>query len=180
VVPSGSQCSKNLTSPAHYYLFLLGQLQSSRDKHLDVVALCFRYEFDLFQNWPLSRFLKSDDRYYHIWPHSPLLSRLVLVRHSQKTWAAHVLAHRTSKQKRPVQWGLYRPTMYEDVQRLFQDDMVVSIEEFFDRFDPSPIGIASLAQVHVAKHKLSGKYVAVKVRGVLCCCLGQCLSFSFL
>jgi len=70
--------------------------------------------------------------------------------------------------------------MYEDVQRLFQDDMVVSIEEFFDGFDPSPIGIASLAQVHVAKHKLSGKYVAVKVGSVLCCCLGQYLSFSFL
>ena len=80
---------------------------------------------------------------------------------------------------RPLQ-DQCEPTLYEDVQRLFQDDMVVSIEEFFDGFDPSPIGIASLVQVHVAKHKLSGKYVAVKVGSVLCCCLGQYLSFSFL
>jgi len=77
---------------------------------------------------------------------------------------------------RPLQ-DQCEPTAYEDVQRLFQDDMGLSIEELFDEFDPSPIGVASLAQVHVAKHKLSGKYVAVKVRGVLCCCLGQSSSF---
>ena len=67
---------------------------------------------------------------------------------------------------RPLQ-DQCEPTAYEDVQKLFQDDMGLSIEELFDEFDPNPIGVASLAQVHVAKHKLSGKYVAVKVRGVL-------------
>ena len=87
-----------------------------------------------------------------------------------------VLPREWTSAMRPLQ-DQCEPTAYEDVQRLFQDDMGLSIEELFDEFDPSPIGVASLAQVHVAKHKLSGKYVAVKVRGVLCCCLGQSSSF---
>jgi len=81
-----------------------------------------------------------------------------------------VLPREWTSTMRPLQ-DQCEPTAYEDVQRLFQDDMGVSIEELFDDFDPSPIGVASLAQVHIAKHKLSGKYVAVKVRGVLCYCL---------
>jgi predicted unusual protein kinase regulating ubiquinone biosynthesis (AarF/ABC1/UbiB family) len=35
--------------------------------------------------------------------------------------------------------------------------------ELFDDFDPTPIGVASLAQVHVGLHRASGQKVAVKV-----------------
>lgn len=38
-----------------------------------------------------------------------------------------------------------------------------TIGELFDDFDPIPIGVASLAQVHVGHHKTSGRKVAVKV-----------------
>jgi hypothetical protein len=38
------------------------------------------------------------------------------------------------------------------------------LSEIFDYFNPDPIGVASLAQVHIAHHRESGKTVAVKVR----------------
>lgn len=55
------------------------------------------------------------------------------------------------------------PTSMEDLEKLFVSDMGMKIEDLFDDFDPNPIGVASLAQVHVAMHRPSGKKVAVKV-----------------
>jgi aarF domain-containing kinase len=56
------------------------------------------------------------------------------------------------------------PTPYEDVNALFLSDMGRPLSEIFDYFNPEPIGVASLAQVHIAHHRESGKTVAVKVR----------------
>ena len=56
------------------------------------------------------------------------------------------------------------PTPYEDVNSLFVSDMGRPLSEIFDYFNPDPIGVASLAQVHIAHHRESGKTVAVKVR----------------
>jgi aarF domain-containing kinase len=55
------------------------------------------------------------------------------------------------------------PTPYQDVEALFLSDIGKPIQELFDDFDPVPIGVASLAQVHVGTHKESGKKAAVKV-----------------
>jgi aarF domain-containing kinase len=55
------------------------------------------------------------------------------------------------------------PTPYEDVNALFVSDMGQPLSEIFDYFNPEPIGVASLAQVHIAHHRESGKTVAVKV-----------------
>jgi len=55
------------------------------------------------------------------------------------------------------------PTPYENLERLFLTDMGQVIEEIFDDFDPNPIGVASLAQVHVGRYKKTGQLVAVKV-----------------
>jgi len=71
----------------------------------------------------------------------------------------------------PVEWtntmkvlqDRCEPTPYEDLEALFLKDMGISIDDFFDSFDPIPVGVASLAQVHVGHHKTSGKLVAVKV-----------------
>ncbi|KAL4073963.1 ABC1 family-domain-containing protein [Scleroderma citrinum] len=56
------------------------------------------------------------------------------------------------------------PTPYEDIQALFLSDMGHPISELFEDFDPLPIGVASLAQVHSGKHRETGKKVAVKVQ----------------
>lgn len=55
------------------------------------------------------------------------------------------------------------PTPYEDLERLFITDMGQDIREIFDDFNPDPIGVASLAQVHVGRYKKTGQLVAVKV-----------------
>ncbi|KAK0226103.1 ABC1 family-domain-containing protein [Armillaria fumosa] len=64
---------------------------------------------------------------------------------------------------RPLQ-DQCEPTPYENLEGLFLSDMGASIDELFDDFDPNPIGVASLAQVHVGHHKASGKRVAVKLQ----------------
>ena len=58
------------------------------------------------------------------------------------------------------------PTPVEDLGRLFVTDMGQDIHEIFDDFDPNPIGVASLAQVHVGRYKKTGQLVAVKVSHV--------------
>lgn len=63
---------------------------------------------------------------------------------------------------RPLQ-DQCEPTPYEDVEALFFTDMGSSVSEFFLEFDPNPIGVASLAQVHVGRHRNTGRQVAVKV-----------------
>ena len=64
------------------------------------------------------------------------------------------------------------PTPYEDLERLFITDMGQDIPEIFDDFDPNPIGVASLAQVHVGRYKETGQLVAVKVN--------QCIPAAYL
>lgn len=63
---------------------------------------------------------------------------------------------------RPLQ-DKCEPTLYEDVEDLFVTDMARPLSDYFDDFDPVPIGVASLAQVHVARWKETGEKVAVKV-----------------
>lgn len=46
---------------------------------------------------------------------------------------------------------------------MFLHDIGEPIENLFSSFDPEPIGVASLAQVHIATDKLSGRRVAVKI-----------------
>ena len=64
---------------------------------------------------------------------------------------------------RPLQDQCY-PTPCEDIEKLFVMDIGKHIYELFDDFDPEPLGVASLAQVHSAKDKKTGKMVAVKLQ----------------
>ncbi|KAJ3575126.1 hypothetical protein NP233_g1307 [Leucocoprinus birnbaumii] len=74
-----------------------------------------------------------------------------------------VLPREWTSTMRPLQ-DQCEPTAYEDVQKLFQSDMGASIDDLFEDFDPNPIGVASLAQVHIGRHKLTGIPVAVKLQ----------------
>ncbi|CAI4046582.1 hypothetical protein SKDZ_12G2840 [Saccharomyces kudriavzevii ZP591] len=54
---------------------------------------------------------------------------------------------------------------YEEIDELFKEDLGTSIEDMFWEFNKTPIGVASLAQVHVAKLKSSdGKGASVAVK----------------
>ncbi|KAI8079783.1 ABC1 family-domain-containing protein [Halteromyces radiatus] len=56
------------------------------------------------------------------------------------------------------------PTQPEDIRQLFLTDYGQPIEAVFDDFDWTPIGVASLAQVHKARLKSTGEWVAVKLQ----------------
>ncbi|EIM82704.1 ABC1-domain-containing protein [Stereum hirsutum FP-91666 SS1] len=64
---------------------------------------------------------------------------------------------------RPLQ-DQCEPTPVEDVEALFLSDIGQPLSDIFDSFEPEPIGVASLAQVHVGHHRQSGKTVAVKLQ----------------
>src|ERR1700731_2915559 len=66
---------------------------------------------------------------------------------------------------RPLQ-DQCEPTPYQSLEAMFLSDMGTSIQDIFDDFDPVPIGVASLAQVHIGRHRESGRRVAVKVNSV--------------
>ncbi|CAK7896718.1 ABC1 family protein Mcp2p [[Candida] anglica] len=52
----------------------------------------------------------------------------------------------------------------EDIENMFQRDLGCSISEKFQDFDPNPVGVASLAQVHIATLRKTGEKVAVKIQ----------------
>lgn len=52
----------------------------------------------------------------------------------------------------------------EEIEKMFELDMGVSLQEIFSEFDPNPVGVASLAQVHIAVLRKTGEKVAVKVQ----------------
>lgn len=52
----------------------------------------------------------------------------------------------------------------KEIEEMFISDLGCSISEVFSDFDPNPVGVASLAQVHLATLRESGEKVAVKVQ----------------
>lgn len=56
------------------------------------------------------------------------------------------------------------PSSIESIQALFLADLGQPLSEIFSSFDLTPIGVASLAQVHKATLKQTGQEVAVKIQ----------------
>ena len=74
-----------------------------------------------------------------------------------------VLPREWTSTMRPLQDQCY-PTPMEDIEKLFIKDVGHPLSELFDEFNPEPLGVASLAQVHSARDKETGKRVAVKLQ----------------
>ncbi|KAI0051236.1 ABC1-domain-containing protein [Auriscalpium vulgare] len=87
----------------------------------------------------------------------------VFIKLGQHMASLIVLPPEWTRTMRPLQ-DQCEPTPYEDIEALFLSDMGQPLSELFDDFNPEPIGVASLAQVHVGRHRESGKTVAVKIQ----------------
>ncbi|TFK26455.1 atypical/ABC1/ABC1-B protein kinase [Coprinopsis marcescibilis] len=87
----------------------------------------------------------------------------VFIKMGQHMASVVVLPKEWTDAMRPLQ-DQCEPTSFEDLENLFVKDMGMELSELFDDFDPNPVGVASLAQVHVALHKPTGRRVAVKIQ----------------
>ncbi|RDB16803.1 ABC1 family protein MCP2 [Hypsizygus marmoreus] len=87
----------------------------------------------------------------------------VFIKMGQHMASLIVLPVEWTRTMRPLQ-DQCEPTPYEAFDALFHKDMGVSITDVFEELDPNPIGVASLAQVHVGKHRETGRRVAVKLQ----------------
>lgn len=52
----------------------------------------------------------------------------------------------------------------DDIEKMFVTDLGKRLDELFSEFNPDPIGVASLAQVHLATLRATGEQVAVKIQ----------------
>jgi hypothetical protein len=120
------------------------------------------YAINTFNSTETER--KGSRDFYQTWPDNGFAVSIIprMTRRSSNEKPRIMLPKEWTSVMRPLQ-DQCEPTRYEDVENLFLTDMGSPISEIFDDFDPQPIGVASLAKVHVGRHRESGKLVAVKV-----------------
>nr|XP_019046934.1 Atypical/ABC1/ABC1-B protein kinase [Kwoniella bestiolae CBS 10118]OCF25864.1 Atypical/ABC1/ABC1-B protein kinase [Kwoniella bestiolae CBS 10118] len=87
----------------------------------------------------------------------------IYVKLGQHVAAVQVLPKEWTQTMTPLQDQCF-PTPIEDIDRMLKDDLGLGINDLFEDFQPNPIGVASLAQVHRAIDKKTGENVAVKVQ----------------
>lgn len=87
----------------------------------------------------------------------------IYVKLGQHVAAVQVLPKEWTSTMTPLQDQCF-PTPIEDIDAMLRADMGKGIDDLFIDFDPRPIGVASLAQVHRAIDRQSGRPVAVKVQ----------------
>ncbi|KAF8629664.1 hypothetical protein AX17_005603 [Amanita inopinata Kibby_2008] len=87
----------------------------------------------------------------------------VFIKMGQHMASLYMLPKEWTSTMRPLQ-DRCEPTPYKNIEQLLLQDMGVSIPEMFEEFDPEPIGVASLAQVHVGRLKDTQNKVAVKLQ----------------
>ncbi|OSD01357.1 ABC1-domain-containing protein [Trametes coccinea BRFM310] len=87
----------------------------------------------------------------------------IFIKLGQHMASVAVLPREWTSTMRPLQ-DQCEPTDYKNLEKMFVSDMGVPISDYFEEFDPKPIGVASLAQVHIGRLKSSGEQVAVKLQ----------------
>ena len=87
----------------------------------------------------------------------------VYVKIGQHVAAVHLLPQEWTSTMRPLQDQCF-PTPLEEINEMLYEDLGTRLSDLFTDIDPHPIGVASLAQVHRATDRETGRRVAVKVQ----------------
>ncbi|KAI5475176.1 hypothetical protein MNV49_001863 [Pseudohyphozyma bogoriensis] len=86
----------------------------------------------------------------------------IYIKMGQHLSAVNLIPTAWSTAMRPLQ-DQCQPTPLPELQALFLEELGQPLTTVFSTFDPTPIGVASLAQVHVATDRQTGRKVAVKI-----------------
>ncbi|KAG8948518.1 hypothetical protein FRC04_009728 [Tulasnella sp. 424] len=87
----------------------------------------------------------------------------IFIKLGQHMSSVQMLPYEWTSTMRPLQDQCI-PTSYEALDAMVLHDTGKSIDELFVEFDPNPIGVASLAQVHIGRDRETGRKVAVKLQ----------------
>ena len=87
----------------------------------------------------------------------------IYVKLGQHLAAVQVLPPEWTTTMRPLQDQCF-PTPLAEIDEMLRHDLGHTLDELFSEVDPTPIGVASLAQVHRATDRRTGEQVAVKVQ----------------
>ncbi|WWC68157.1 uncharacterized protein I206_102080 [Kwoniella pini CBS 10737] len=87
----------------------------------------------------------------------------IYVKLGQHVAAVQVLPKEWTQTMTPLQDQCF-PSPLEDIDKMLKEDLGLGINDLFEDFQPNPIGVASLAQVHRAIDKQTGRNIAVKVQ----------------
>lgn len=87
----------------------------------------------------------------------------IYVKLGQHVAAVQVLPKEWTSTMTPLQDQCF-PTPTDEIDEMLRRDLGQGINDLFTDFEPAPIGVASLAQVHRAIDKRTGRPVAVKVQ----------------
>ncbi|WWC59689.1 uncharacterized protein I303_102251 [Kwoniella dejecticola CBS 10117] len=87
----------------------------------------------------------------------------IYVKLGQHVAAVQVLPKEWTQTMTPLQDQCF-PTPLDDIDDMLKEDLGLGINDLFQDFQPNPIGVASLAQVHRAIDKKTGRSVAVKIQ----------------
>lgn len=90
-------------------------------------------------------------------------NRGIYIKLGQHVSAMAVLPKEWTETMRPLQDQCY-PTSVEDIDKMLRKDIGLTLDEMFSEFDPRPLGVASLAQVHRAVDRRTNRKVAVKIQ----------------
>ncbi|TCD71221.1 hypothetical protein EIP91_011699 [Steccherinum ochraceum] len=126
------------------YKKTLGKTYATDDEHNEALSQCHRRSAE--------RVLKA-----------LLANGGIFIKLGQHMASMIVLPIEWTSTMRPLQ-DQCEPTAYEDIEALVESDLGGTINELFVEFNPKPVGVASLAQVHVGRLRSDGTMVAVKLQ----------------
>ncbi|GHJ87079.1 hypothetical protein NliqN6_3481 [Naganishia liquefaciens] len=127
-----------------------------------------QYDESIFTPEEIKEFRRGDRRECHKRSSRRLFEALkrnagIYVKLGQHISSIQALPKEWTEAMRPLQDQCY-PTPLPKLDEMLRKDMGLSMDELFSDFDPTPIGVASLAQVHRATDRRTGRGVAVKLQ----------------
>ncbi|KAF8313100.1 ABC1-domain-containing protein [Clavulina sp. PMI_390] len=88
----------------------------------------------------------------------------IYIKLGQHVSSVNMLPVEWTSTMKPLQDQQCYPTPFPEVKALLERETGRPMDEMFSEFDENPIGVASLAQVHMATERSTGRKMAVKIQ----------------